>query len=116
MRSIDFVDYEVATRSTAIYPSAGSGSYDALQYVALGLVGEAGEVAGKIKKIYRDKAGVVSEDDAKELAKEIGDVLWYAARFADELGINLEEIAKGNLEKLASRKERGVIGGSGDNR
>lgn len=88
---------------------------DLLHWV-LGINGESGEIAEKVKKIIRDKNGKVSEDDKKELAKEIGDVLWYLAVFAEELGVSLEDIAKANLDKLQSRKQRGVLGGSGDNR
>lgn len=113
---IDFVDYEIATRSTAVYPEAESGSYNALQYLVLGLTSEAGEVAGKLKKVWRDSEGVMTPETETAIVAELGDILWYLARFADELGYNLEEIALGNLDKLNSRRERGVIGGSGDTR
>lgn len=112
---MDFSYYQEKTRSTAQYPEADSGSILALAYVGLGL-GEAGEVQGKIKKILRDDNGVVTWDKAQAIAAEIGDLLWYAARLADELRFDLDWIAKQNLEKLSSRKERGVIGGSGDDR
>lgn len=82
----------------------------------LGLSDESGEVLGKIKKILRDKAGVMTEDDKKEIVKELGDILWYINSVSHLLGSSLEEVAKANNEKLASRKERGVLGGSGDNR
>lgn len=88
---------------------------DLLHWV-LGINGESGEIAEKVKKIIRDKNGKVSDDDKKELAKEIGDVLWYLAVFAEDLGMSLDEIARQNLDKLQSRKQRGVLGGSGDNR
>lgn len=88
---------------------------DLLHWV-LGINGESGEIAEKVKKIIRDKKGVVSEEDKKELAKEIGDVLWYLAVFAEELGVQLEDVAAQNLDKLQSRKQRGVLSGSGDNR
>jgi NTP pyrophosphatase (non-canonical NTP hydrolase) len=88
---------------------------DVLHWV-LGINGEAGEVAEKVKKIIRDKQGVIDEEDKKELAKEIGDVLWYLAVFANQIGFDFESIAKQNLDKLSSRKARGVLGGSGDNR
>jgi NTP pyrophosphatase (non-canonical NTP hydrolase) len=88
---------------------------DLLHWV-LGISGESGEIAEKVKKIIRDKGGRVSEEDKKELAKEIGDVLWYLAIFADDLGVSLDNIAQDNLAKLQSRKKRGVLGGSGDNR
>lgn len=88
---------------------------DLLHWV-LGINGESGEIAEKVKKIIRDKAGEVSEEDKKELAKEIGDVLWYLAVFADQLGFSFNDVAQQNLDKLQSRKKRGVLGGSGDNR
>ncbi len=88
---------------------------DLLHWV-LGINGESGEIAEKIKKIIRDKGGKVSAEDKQELAKEIGDVLWYLAVLAEDLGVSLDDIAVANLEKLQSRKQRGVLGGSGDNR
>lgn len=88
---------------------------DTLHWV-LGINGEAGEVAEKVKKIIRDKNGVISDEDKKELAKEIGDVLWYLAVFAHDLGFTFDQVAIGNIEKLKSRKARGAISGSGDNR
>jgi NTP pyrophosphatase (non-canonical NTP hydrolase) len=109
-------DYQMHTRTTAVYPGAGEGQTDAVVYTALGLAGEAGEIANKVKKILRDNGGVLTHDVAAELAKEVGDALWYLARFSDELGYPLSNIAEGNLAKLMSRKERGVIGGSGDER
>ena len=81
-----------------------------------GLVGEAGEVADKFKKILRDKGGIATDEEKKELAKELGDVLWYINSVGLYLGVPLEEIAQSNLDKVLSRKERGVIQGSGDNR
>lgn len=88
---------------------------DLLHWV-LGINGEAGEIAEKVKKIIRDKDGKVSADDKAELAREVGDVLWYLAVFAHHLGMPLETIARQNVDKLQSRKARGVLGGSGDNR
>lgn len=113
---ISFEEYQLATADTAVYPGAFEGNSDALSYVTLGLVGEAGEIANKVKKILRDKGGLVTEDDRTELSKELGDVLWYLARLADEIGYPLEDIAQKNVDKLRSRKERGVISGNGDNR
>ena len=84
--------------------------------VVLGLSDESGEVLGKFKKLLRDKKGELTEDDKKEIAKEIGDVLWYVASLTHLLGYTLDEVAQMNLDKLASRFERGKIGGSGDNR
>lgn len=96
----------------AIYPAQG----DNYSYPALGLVGESGEVAEKIKKIIRDQDGVLTDENRIEIAKELGDVLWYIAILADEMGVTLDKVAEGNLEKLNSRKKRGVLSGSGDNR
>lgn len=107
-----FSEYQKESRKTAQYPSAGSNYV----YPTLGLAGEAGEVAEKIKKVIRDDGGEVFSEKKKEIKKELGDVLWYVAQIASELGLSLEDIAKENLEKLFSRKERGVLHGSGDDR
>ena len=97
-----------------------SGEYDLRDgtYVdkILGLVGEAGEVADKYKKIIRDKASVVSDDDRAELVKELGDVLWYVATLARYLGASLDDVAALNVAKLSDRKTRHLIQGEGDNR
>lgn len=82
----------------------------------LGLAGEAGEAADKVKKILRDKGGFASMEDRVELAKELGDVLWYVANVARYLDIDLSEIAKNNIDKLESRKKRNKLHGEGDNR
>lgn len=115
IQDLGFTDYQIATAETAIYPGAGTGDINAVSYTALGL-GETGEVQGKVKKILRDSEGVISNEIRTEIGKELGDVLWYVARLADELGLSLELIAQKNLDKLNSRKERGVLTGSGDNR
>lgn len=104
-----FDEYLDEARQTAIYPRE-----DAYAYLALGLNGEAGEVAEKIKRLYRD---VHKKDfEGVDVAPELGDVLWYLALLADEFGYSLEEIAEMNLAKLRDRRERGVIEGSGDHR
>lgn len=105
----DFDHYQDETGKTAIYP-AGT-QIEALSYLAMGLASEAGEVAGKVKKILRD-----GTRDTIAIEDEVGDVLWYCARIVDELGGDLSEVAARNLSKLADRKKRGVIGGSGDKR
>ena len=88
----------------------------AIVYPTLGIVNEAGELAGKVKKIFRDKGGVISEEDRMALKYELGDVLWYMAQIATELDLDLQEVADANLEKLFSRFERGKINGDGDYR
>ena len=109
---MDFKEYQKESKKTALYPDSGNN----FVYPTLGLSGESGEVADKIKKIIRDEEGQVSEEKREEIKKELGDVLWYVAQLATELHLDLEDIAKTNLEKLFSRKARGVLGGSGDNR
>jgi NTP pyrophosphatase (non-canonical NTP hydrolase) len=106
-------EYQQWTLSTAIYPDSGKGTIGALAYCTLGLTGEAGEVADKVKKLLRD--GDTPEARTKVL-QELSDVCWYLARVADELGMDLEELFDYNRQKLESRKERGVLGGNGDNR
>lgn len=85
-------------------------------YPTLGLANEAGEVAGKIKKIFRDRGGVIAAEDRAALKQELGDVLWYLAQICTELDLTLAEVAEANLEKLRSRQERDRIGGDGDDR
>lgn len=85
-------------------------------YPTLGLLNEAGELAGKVKKLFRDKGGQISEQDREALKGELGDVLWYLAQICTELDLSLDEVASYNLQKLFSRLERGKIGGEGDNR
>ena len=85
-------------------------------YPTLGLANEAGEVAGKIKKLFRDKGGRITDADRESLKLELGDVLWYLAQICTELDLDLGEVADANLEKLFSRQERGTLGGEGDQR
>jgi len=107
-----FQEYQEKSRTTALYPNVGKN----FVYPTLGLAGESGEVAEKIKKALRDEGGVVGLEKRADLEKELGDVLWYVAQLCSELGLSLTDVASKNLEKLFSRKERGVLGGSGDNR
>ncbi|MEX0588672.1 MAG: nucleoside triphosphate pyrophosphohydrolase family protein [Cyanobium sp.] len=109
---MDFQAYQELSRATARYPDAGSNPI----YPTLGLCGEAGEVADKVKKVIRDQQGHFSKEVITELQLELGDVLWYVAQLATELGLELDQIAQANLDKLASRAARNVISGSGDNR
>lgn len=116
MSELTLNEYQSRTGETAVYPESGTGSIIAVNYAALGVANEGGEVAGKIKKAWRDDNGVITEAKRTELLGELGDVLWYVSQVATEIGWDLSEIAQSNLAKLSSRKERGVIGGSGDNR
>ena len=109
---MDFNDYQTKSRKTARYPAIGH----SVIYPTLGLVNEAGEVAGKIKKIFRDKGGEVSEETREALKAELGDVLWYIAQVATELDLSLDDIAASNIAKLYDRLERGKIKGEGDDR
>ena len=109
---MNFNDYQTKSRKTAKYPAIGQ----ALIYPVLGLTNEAGEVAGKVKKIFRDKDGIIGEAERQALKGELGDVLWYLAQVCTELDLSLDDVAEHNLEKLYSRLERGKIGGEGDNR
>lgn len=106
-------EYQAKAAATSIMET---GDERMIIYTALGLNGEAGEVADKVKKILRDHDGDFSKLDTADITKELGDVLWYVAMFAKSLGITLDEVATANVAKLASRKQRNVLGGSGDNR
>ncbi|MCP9489266.1 MAG: nucleoside triphosphate pyrophosphohydrolase family protein [Solirubrobacteraceae bacterium MAG38_C4-C5] len=109
---MQLTDYQERSRVTAVYPDAGAN----LLYPTLGLCGEAGEVAEKVKKMIRDDDGVLSPERREALAGELGDVLWYVAQLATEAGLDLDAIARNNLDKLRSREERGALRGSGDER
>lgn len=103
--------YQHGALETAVYPEDKR-----IIYPTLGLVGESGEVAEKVKKVYRDNKSEFTLDRREAIALEIGDVLWYCATLASDLGYSLEEVANMNLAKLRSRKERGRIVGDGDYR
>ena len=109
---MDFDNYQIQARKTAIYPNKGQNFI----YPTLGLVGESGEVAEKIKKILRDKNGTFDNESKLALKKELGDVLWYLSNLCEELNFSLSDVAKENLEKLNLRLSRGKISGSGDDR
>ena len=108
---MELTEYQKLSRRTAEYPR---GAW--LAYPALGLAEAAGEVAEHAKKAIRDDAGTVTGERRAAMAKELGDVLWYVAQLASELELDLDEIARSNLEKLLSRQRRGVLSGSGDER
>ncbi len=109
---MDFDEYQKKSRETAQYPVIGHG----VVYPTLGLTNEAGEVAGKIKKVFRDKGGEISPETREALKSELGDVLWYLAQTCTELDLSLDEVAQANLQKLSDRQARGKIQGDGDNR
>lgn len=109
---MDLNGYQQAARTTARYPDVGQNPI----YPTLGLAGEAGEVADKVKKVLRDADGCFDEQIREDLKLELGDVLWYVAQLASELDLSLESVAAANLEKLSSRARRGMLGGSGDRR
>ena len=109
---MNFSEYQEKSRATAKYPVIGHG----VVYPTLGLVNEAGEVAGKIKKVFRDKNGEISAETREALKAELGDVLWYLAQTCTELDISLDEVAESNITKLLDRQARGKIQGDGDNR
>ncbi len=109
---MDFKEYQKKSRKTAIYPQRGRNYI----YPTLGLAGEAGEVAEKIKKVIRDKKGKIDKETGTEIEKELGDVLWYVSQLASELKLNLDDVAEKNIEKLYDRARRGKLKGSGDNR
>jgi NTP pyrophosphatase (non-canonical NTP hydrolase) len=109
-----FNNFQTNASRSAFYPRVFKNQ--GLYYTALGLVGEAGEIANKVKKIMRDNNGNLEELAKADIFDELGDVLWYCASLADELGVNLEDVAKVNLIKLEDRMNRGKIQGSGDKR
>jgi len=109
---MNFREYQKKASKTAIYPDVGKNFI----YPTLGLAGEAGEIAEKVKKILRDEGGELTLEKKEELKKELGDILWYVAQLSTELGLDLSEVVATNLEKLASRQKRGKLSGSGDER
>ena len=117
---MDLFDYMLQTKQTAVYPKDMPEGRDdgflGLMYCAIKLAGEAGEVAEKIAKAARDDGCKITEGRCQQIAMEIGDVFWYLVRICDELYLDPREVLQQNLAKLASRKQRGVLGGDGDNR
>jgi NTP pyrophosphatase (non-canonical NTP hydrolase) len=110
-KGMKFSEYEELVKETAVYPSTHR-----ILYPALGMAGEAGEVANKVKKIIRDGIDSQPEDWRTQIAKEIGDVMWYCAALAHDLNVPLSLIAAQNKDKLLARKEKGTLQGSGDDR
>ena len=109
---MNFKTYQKKARETAQYPNLGSN----IIYPTLGLVGEAGEVAEKVKKVIRDKNGIFDEESKCAIKKELGDVLWYISNLCTEFEFNMDDVANMNLEKLNIRVSKGKISGSGDDR
>lgn len=110
--AFDFSAYQEAAARTG----APIATDHPIVYPTLGLTNEAGEVAGKVKKIFRDRQGVITDEDREALTLELGDVLWYVAELCTRLGIRLEDVAERNIAKLADRASRGVLTGDGDMR
>ena len=116
---MDFNLYQEKAHDTASYPSGTIGKEaHAVDYIypVFGLAEEAGEVAGKFAKAVRDNEGVIDEERKREIVKELGDVLWFVAECCTVLRVDMDTVAELNIKKLADRKARGVIHGSGDNR
>ncbi len=110
--AFDFAGYQRAAATTG-----GPVAVDhPIVYPTLGLTNEAGEVAGKVKKIFRDRGGRVTDEDRAALTLELGDVLWYLAELCTQLGIELEDVAAANIDKLEGRTARGTLAGDGDHR
>ena len=109
---MEFNDYQKLAESTAIYSNRGHN----VIYPTLGLAGEAGEVAEKIKKVQRDHGGIIDSVRKEEIKKELGDVLWYVSQLALEIGVSLQEVVDANLDKLSNRKLNNTLHGNGDNR
>lgn len=109
----DFDEYQYRAHLSSLNADVNG---NRLVYPVLGLANEAGEVSGKVKKLFRDKGGILDDADRQALTAELGDVLWYLAEVCTQAGIELADVANDNLVKLASRQARGTIQGSGDNR
>jgi NTP pyrophosphatase (non-canonical NTP hydrolase) len=110
-KNMTFAEYEEMVKKISIYPPSHK-----ILYPALGLAGEAGEVANKVKKLIRDGFNNQPKDWRENIASEIGDVLWYCVALSNDLNVPISTVAKNNMDKLLSRFERGTLGGSGDKR
>lgn len=112
MKVGNFDEYQKFCKSTAMYPKIGKN----FVYPLIGLQGEVGEVSEKIKKLFCDDKGKLTNEKKAEIVKELGDVMWYIAQLSTEFNVKFSEVIKGNIEKLSSRQKRGRLHGSGDNR
>ena len=108
----DFDEYQKFCKKTAVYPKIGK----SFVYPLIGLQGEVGEVSEKIKKLFRDDGGKLTDEKKAEIVKELGDVMWYIAQLSTEFNVKFSEVIKGNIEKLSKRAKENKIHGSGDNR
>lgn len=108
----DFDEYQKFCKSTAVYPKIGK----SFVYPLIGLQGEVGEVSEKIKKMFRDDKGKLTNEKKVEIVKELGDVVWYISQLATEFDVKFSDVIKQNIDKLSSRQTRGKLHGSGDNR
>lgn len=109
---LTFEQYSRGAAATRVYPGSGGGM--GLAYAVMGLAGEAGELANQAKKVLRDDGGILSDERREKMAAELGDVIWYVAAVAHELGVDLEDAALANLVKLRLRAQRGTLQGDGD--
>jgi len=112
-------EYQEKAREVAIYPNVGGvaqGDPSPLYYLGLGLAGESGEIAEKLKKLFRDSNGEITEEFVATLKGELGDILWYVSNMCSELNMDFEDVFQGNIDKLFSRRDRGKLHGSGDDR
>ena len=112
----DITIYTAITAATAVYPGAGKKTLEGVVYLTLGLTGEAGEVANKVKKIVRDHGGDAPPEIIEAIGDELGDVFWYLVRLCNELDFSPADVISANAQKLLDRKRRGTLQGSGDNR
>ena len=113
---MDFREYQIESRKTDVGTSAQDNLKPGWLYYALGISGEAGELTEKIKKLFRDKEGLIDREFLDSVIKEMGDILWYMGRLSDVFGINFNLIAETNIKKLLDRMERNKLHGEGDNR
>lgn len=113
---MNFDEYQAAALATAVYPNPGEMTREGITYTVLGLASEAGEVAGALKRVIRDDGWPISDERYQQIVDELGDVLWYVATAAREMGCSLDTVAQWNLAKLTNRAERGTLHGAGDKR
>lgn len=109
---LGFDAYQKWASTTAVYPNVGKN----INYPTLGLCSESGEVAGKVKKLHRDHGDAITPEIRQALIKELGDIMWYVAATCSELGLDMSVVARENMDKLNSRRDRGTLGGDGDDR